>query len=376
MSNSIDHHLGRERQSRPKAPILFPNGARSELDYCATIDLEEIADLTVADVYEAFLNAIKSHPLGLRDGDLFIRMPNAEKAFGINLGYSRLESSREDPNQDEFSIFVEDGNVRGTCIWAEFPAVKDEHQARSMLQEALLSSSVAISELSLEKSDRGPCLAVTLHSPEGIAIRDLAFHCQTAIALLHGASELTDSPLAVYRNLSLGRWDRLTGELETDWLEVKQKMYGTQNPRQKFEMALDIASMANLDSGGIIIVGFETSRNSHGQDVISSTTGKTRLEVSVPQLNATVENMVYPKISQLLVSIFHKNDREVLAILVPPQPARQRPFLVKGTAIDQDRMYGGGFTWVSRGNGAKQVTAIEDVHRALAGKRSAPTVPN
>ncbi len=293
-------------------------------------------------------------------------MPSAESVFGIDLGGSRYENESDLPNTDTFSIDVQNSAVMGASIFVRFPSFGEEASAKKILQDALSDSDLLLDSLYFNDSGDTPVTDVRFRVPQSMPITEVAFHCQMAIALLKGATELSNSPHAIYRKLASGNWDSLKGVIENNWLEVKQKMYGLEDTRQQFEFALDVASIANLEEGGILIIGFTHVKNMHGEDTISDTRGRPQRAIHIPQLLSKVESLIYPRIQNLVISVFKRDDHEVLAILVPAQPKTKMPFLVKSTAINEERVYGNGFTWVARIGGTKQPASLEEIHRTLS----------
>lgn len=356
----------------PKIPLEFPNGFRLEFNYEAVVDLDQISDLTFGETAHAFCKALESGSPDFLDGALHIRVPTAERALGISLGYSRLAPILSETDHDLITIWVTNGEVRGADVSACLPVIMDASSADDILNATLQPHRLRISNFWFDRSDGIPQASLTIDIPQEMSMIEAAFHCQLVIALLHGGSEVVDSPLAIYQKLSGGKWEALIGQPETDWLEAKQKMYGTQDPRQRFELALDVASLANLRSGGLLIIGFGTSKDPYECDVITDVRGTSRLEVSIPKVQSIINSLIHPTLDRLLISVFHNDGREVLAILIPPQLTELQPFLVKGSAINEDHLYGHGFTWVTRNNAAKQVISAAEVHRALSARNGRP----
>ncbi|MDR2929889.1 MAG: hypothetical protein LBV06_03155 [Propionibacteriaceae bacterium] len=352
---------------RPTIPVVFSNGAVGTFDYTyghMDIDVEDIAALTLDDVTRTLQIAVKSGDPSYPHCYLDVRIGGADAVFGVDLGYAKWPPRREDPDHDFMTVRVQDGYPDGVDILADFPVAKDLPSARAMLDAVLASASIRVTDLHLGESDGIPDIYVKFHIPGEMTMQEIAFKCQTAIAVLLGV-DLRESPLSVYRLLALDQWDSLVGKHETDWFEAKQKMYGMHDPRQQFELALDVASMANLDSGGIIVVGLATEKDSYQRDTVSAVLGTTRLNLSIPQLRTVIDNLIYPALQRLDVTVFRKDGREVLGILIPPQNASRLPFLVQGALIDSKKKYGAGFTWVTRNGDGKQLISVQAVHRAL-----------
>jgi hypothetical protein len=339
--------------------IQFPNGTAAQFkwnDECQ-VQLEELSDLT----FEQVIGALP--PVG--SGSFAIETPNAETLFGINLGYSRYPQLRDTPGRDLLWIDLPLANQPVVEVEASLPSVQSPDAARLLLSAGLEGGVLTLESLRFDEYDGIDSCTVTFKVAAGSPISTVARECMLAIALLQGDGEPRRGPVSVFRSLSGGDWDVLHGTAEDASLEVKQKFYGINDASQRFELALDVASMANLRSGGIIIVGFATVKDEHDQDVIGSTSGLVNLKISTSQVENIINNLVYPAIDGLRVSVFSRNDRKVLAILIPIQDPKNQPFLVRGMRIDSEKVRGTGFTWVTRRGAAKGDMSVEDVQHRL-----------
>ena len=68
------------------------------------------------------------------------------------------------------------------------------------------------------------------------------------------------SPREVLEKLETRDFHALIGIAESVWLDAKESPYLLDTPKQKLELAKDVSAFAN-SGGGIIVIGFDTSRN-------------------------------------------------------------------------------------------------------------------
>ena len=59
--------------------------------------------------------------------------------------------------------------------------------------------------------------------------------------------------------LRVGRPERLIGTRECAWLDAKGQLYQLDQPRPAAELAKDVAALANM-SGGVIVIGPRTRK--------------------------------------------------------------------------------------------------------------------
>lgn len=131
-------------------------------------------------------------------------------------------------------------------------------------------------------------------------------------------------------------------------------------------MALDISAIANLREGGILTIGVSTERDEYDIDRVDATVGASRLRLSVPRIEQILDNLIFPTMDGIVVSVFPNQSREILAILVPPQDREKYPFLVKGFVHEESDFWSNGFTWVEKRSGAKKVIQISEIHRLIS----------
>lgn len=127
----------------------------------------------------------------------------------------------------------------------------------------------------------------------------------------------------------------LIGQPETVWLDFKRSPYQIGDERQKFELAKDVAAMAN-SQGGVILVGVETKHDEKVQDdvaialrpVADGLVDRERIKNVIyqwvfPRLDVDINNHAVPAGDGSLWSIYIERGRE-----------RDQPFIVNKSFVE------------------------------------------
>lgn len=179
------------------------------------------------------------------------------------------------------------------------------------------------------------------------------------------------TPFGAYSLVLAGLSSALLGQSESQWLEVKAKGYGLDNDRQKHELACDLTALANTESGGVIIIGLATRKNSFGQDVVYATPGCSPGDINTEQYVEVAKNRIVPPIDGLAIRLCEASGRHYLAMYIPAQPSFSQPFIVKGGIIANGRWTGAAFTINTRVGSDKWAMSAEAVHSLLVAARAA-----
>jgi hypothetical protein len=144
-------------------------------------------------------------------------------------------------------------------------------------------------------------------------------------ALVHAGPVNIDDVRAA---LSAEDLEALIGLEECGWMDVKSQPYKVEELRPKEELVKDVASFANAPTGGLIIIGFKASKN-NGVETIDEVRAVPRALVDTETYCKLIDERVYPRIEGLELSwVSRGDDRGVLIIDVPAQPASARPFVI------------------------------------------------
>jgi hypothetical protein len=189
---------------------------------------------------------------------------------------------------------------------------------------------------------QGFFLTLDLHQAprRGATLGGLWLLGDEAQALLRAGEDDELPRSAVLDLLSAGRWDVFKGQSETDWLEVKGEPYDHLEPKLgdnwRYELAKDVASLANSPGGGIIVLGMFTKDRGDG-DVIQGHREFALDRVKASTYRRYIAQLVYPRLRGFEVRrIRGKSDGHGLVVLVvPSQPDASRPFVVQGAISDR-----------------------------------------
>lgn len=144
--------------------------------------------------------------------------------------------------------------------------------------------------------------------------------------------------------LRAGKLDQLIGLVEGSQFEAKRSPYfvrqafesNTQavsaSDVQKHELAKDVSALAN-STGGIILLGFETSRDGlSAEESITSCRPFDKGLVDLDQYRKILEDWIHPPIHSIRIDwyqSFADLTKGVIAITVPPEVTSGKPYVVK-----------------------------------------------
>ncbi|MFF2374962.1 helix-turn-helix domain-containing protein [Streptomyces xiamenensis] len=129
--------------------------------------------------------------------------------------------------------------------------------------------------------------------------------------------------------LSAGNVEALIGIEECGWMDVKSEPYMVdKGPHHKEELVKDVAGFANTATGGLIFIGFKTTKV-NGVETVSDVNAVPRTLVDTETYRKLIDGRVYPHIEGLeLRWVECGGGRGVLSIDIPAQPASARPFVI------------------------------------------------
>ncbi|TCC60604.1 hypothetical protein E0H73_22035 [Kribbella pittospori] len=165
-----------------------------------------------------------------------------------------------------------------------------------------------------------------------------------------------------------GRGDLLLGQQESDWLEVKSAAYRLDEPAQVIEAAQDVARLANGGTAGLLLCGYKTKRLPGGGEMITALSPIPDDRAQVVRLRRALDRTIYPPIPGLRISYLPiaRSAAGVLAVFVPRQMPRLRPFLVHG-AVAAGRVEGAFISIVTRRDDESLSITAPQIHALLAG---------
>lgn len=238
-----------------------------------------------------------------------------------------------------------------------YPQLK-KHRATLMPIHEDVSGSAKFVRLTFEISPRGRSVKDALQIGDDLE--------RLWIATLGG--EL--SAETVHDLLHAGRSDLLIGQRESDWLECKGRPYRLSEPLERFELAKDIAMLANRPEGGVLLIGPAT-KSKAGLDVIKKIVPQALSDIRPTSYQGAIKRTVFPPPQDLNIeAVASGANRGILFIEIPPQPQALLPFLVIG-AIAGDKVLGNHFSLVYRRGDKGVAIRPEEVHGLLIAGRAA-----
>lgn len=186
--------------------------------------------------------------------------------------------------------------------------------------------------------------------------------------ILSGSGAI-DTPSGVVSVLRAGAGPLLLGAKENSWLEAKRRPHDLNVEHQKWELAKDVAALANAE-GGLIIFGFATQHKS-GTDIISAVRPFKLSMFDTARVRAVLRGRIVPYPGRLEIEkVTIHGSIGIGYLYVPRQPSQLRPFLVRGAAT-QGQVRSHSITIPMRVGDRTEFEAIEDIHALLAAGRSA-----
>ncbi|MEV5978878.1 hypothetical protein [Streptomyces sp. NPDC052114] len=165
-----------------------------------------------------------------------------------------------------------------------------------------------------------------------------------------------------------GAPDYLVGMEESDWLEVKSQGYFLDKLSDRIELAQDVARFANSEEGGILVVGYRTKKNQHGELISKFTPTREEL-AGASRYRSVIDARVFPPVDGLRVMASQQGDGWILTVLVPPQSEENKPFLVHGAIVD-GKVEGAFISVVRRRGEASIPITGPAIHTMLAAGRA------
>jgi hypothetical protein len=175
---------------------------------------------------------------------------------------------------------------------------------------------------------------------------------------------------SVVKQLLLGaRPDLLIGMVEDAGLETKQSPYQLDHSLQEYELAKDVAAMAN-GKGGVIALGLRSRSSREGDRIVSVNPFPPEM-VEARRYRRVMDRLVFPPLEDIRIDkISLADDQAIVVIEVPPQPEPLKPFLVHG-AVREDKVSGAFFAAYERRGEETRHSSAAELHALLSAGRSA-----
>ena len=167
--------------------------------------------------------------------------------------------------------------------------------------------------------------------------------------------------------LENGDYDLVLGTAECDDIEFKSGAYLLDQPRQKWELAKDVAALAN-SRGGIIVIGFRTLKSPN--DIVDTVTEHRpilKALINWDSYRQIIGRWLRPVAAGLSGRWFPADpgvDRGVFVLIVPPQPESAKYFVLTEMLRDDGTFPGAVGIPIRRGDSVDWLGA-DSVHSLL-----------
>jgi hypothetical protein len=137
--------------------------------------------------------------------------------------------------------------------------------------------------------------------------------------------------------LEQGDYQSILGTAESEEIDFKEAPYPLDSPRQKWELAKDVAAFANT-RGGLIVIGFRTQRAEMLLvDTATRHTPVPKARILWDQYRQTIGRWVHPPVTGITPRWFPPDaaqDHGVFVIVVPAQDESSKYFVVSEMVRD------------------------------------------
>ncbi|MDQ3722257.1 MAG: ATP-binding protein [Actinomycetota bacterium] len=253
---------------------------------------------------------------------------------------------------------------------AYFGEPPDEADVERIAGDAAERRRAALVGTSVSHQQAGWIVFLTLRVPtRGRTAGDMFDVADHVAAVVQAVADGDHTPATTAELVRDGLAEIFVGRYEADWLEAKRAPYRLEEAAGRFELAKDVAMLANA-RGGVILVGAKTKRGPGGRDRIKAINGCRRADIKPERYRQEIRRQIHPAPDGVTVELHEQRAGQLLGlIVVPEQEASRKPFLVVGR-VDDGHYEGLAFTWVTREGEHASAPRAESVHALLrAGQR-------
>lgn len=329
-------------------------------------------DILMRDLRRALTSSISGEPCGRRDVSLAVQQWIEPGQYSLNEEqladiYLQLEYQ----NSDVCIFYLTEKGPLIASFEVPYPIFHDSPTAHEVISPYLSKEGVVVDSMTYYPRSHecfGWCIEV--HIPDHWTVARV-FGMTENVRMMLRFREWSPAGLNGVRAMILaGKPEAILGQPESAWLEVKRTGYNlSHSVKDKYELARDLASFANSESGGVIVIGLETEKDASHRDIISCVTpcGRGSLQ---PQTYANVaRDRITPPIEGLDIQVIALSDGDLLCLSVPPQSEELKPFLVSGALIGE-KVSGSFFSIPHRRGSDKWDTSPEAAHSLLVAARA------
>lgn len=192
-------------------------------------------------------------------------------------------------------------------------------------EESVESQSTATGTLTVRVAARHPAQSCVGDLLEG------AERLSHLIAVIRGRKP--ERPDVAAHLLRRGLDDPLVGLIESSWFEAKGQPYKLTSAKPasdaaKYDLACDVAALANAEESALLVVGARTKKSIAGDMVVSIVPVPNLTRRDPDRYTKVLDEWIHPPLLGLEVDLVGRDNGSLLLIHVPRQPANLRPFLV------------------------------------------------
>jgi hypothetical protein len=175
-----------------------------------------------------------------------------------------------------------------------------------------------------------------------------------------------NSPRDVLEKLEAHDFEALIGLVENEWLDAKETPYHLDSPKQKLELAKDVAAFANA-AGGIIVIGFDCEKE--------PTTSSERIckvcqfpvsLVDPTKYSQILADLVHPPPHAVSVRLFETAEAKCVAAILVDVGVAEKPYLVGKMLDENDIGIGAYFGYFERKRDAVPPVSISRIQQQLS----------
>jgi hypothetical protein len=196
-----------------------------------------------------------------------------------------------------------------------------------------------------------------------------SIHLELAYSVFYSGATLSTARQA-FELVKIGQIAALLGMRECEWLDAKQAAYDlkTGGDLWKLELSQDVASFANAEQGGLVIIGVGT-RNIDGSDVLIRIQPVPVTNNRIRRYHDIIHARVYPPIDGLVIERVAFGKGELICLYVPPQRDFLKPFIVDGGRVGK-KHHGGMFSIVRRRGEDTMALNARELHAQIVAGRA------
>jgi hypothetical protein len=208
-------------------------------------------------------------------------------------------------------------------------------------------------------------------SLRGLRVRDayaVGLEVEALASSVNACGELDVA--AIVDLVVAGQAELLVGQRENRYFDAKRSVYQPGTKEGAFELSKDVAAFANATAGGVLVCGLRDRRDQ--RDVVAEAKPIALESVKPRSWLRKVRNGIVPAPQGVAVLLVYPNAATgYVLVVIPPQPERLKPFLVKGARLGNGRLLESQITVVERVGEDTHYVDASQLHGLLAAGRAA-----